>query len=121
MLKHISGSMNAMRLVGIVPNFETFQELEAWWTMSRGWTDRQKTKYQAWWDAIYTLLRDKNDVQTVALIVACCLQEKARRAYSAEPPLDHSRLKIEDKQHIKFVREYVSQHCKQLDPEMGIG
>lgn len=120
MLKHISSAMNSMRLVGIIPQFQNFQELEAWWLMSKEWTNRQKTKYKAWWDAIYTLLRDKNDVKTVALIVACCLQEKAKRAYSTEPPLDPNRLQIDDQQHIKRVREYVRDHYKQLDPEMGI-
>ena len=120
LLKHISGTMNALRLVGVIPQFENFMELEAWWMLSRHWTNRQKTKYRAWWDAIYTLQRDKNDTQTVALIVASCLQEKALRAYSKEPPLDFKRLGVSDERHIKKVREWVKERYKQLDPEMGI-
>lgn len=120
MLKHISISMNSMRLVGWVPSFENFQEIEAWNDLSHNWTNRQKTKYKAWWDAIYTLLRDPKDRATVALLIACCLQEKAVRSYSKEPPLDMSRVGISDEAHIKRVREYVRDHYKQLDPELWI-
>jgi hypothetical protein len=121
LLRSINTNMNSMRLVGMVPNFDTFKEQEAWWLMSRHWTNRQKTKYQAWWDAIYRLQRDKDDKATVGLIIAYALQEMARRRYEKEPFVFPHKLGVTDEKHAARVCEYVVSHYEKLDPELGIG
>lgn len=120
MLRHIKASMDSLRLIGIVPNFDNFKEHEAWWKCSRRWTNREKTKYKAWWNAIYRLQRDKNDHGTVSLIIGFLLQEKARRFYAKEPPLEIEKLGKFDDAHVERVKKYVREHYELIDPDLGV-
>lgn len=120
MLKHIGGSMNAMRLLKLIPDFETFKETEAWWMTSRNWSPRAKSKYKAWWNAIRFLQRDAKDSNTVSLLISFCLLETVRRQYAKEMPLDFRKLGETDVKHIEVVRNYVREHYTELDPEFAL-
>lgn len=120
-LQSVSTCMNSLRLLGIVPTFYNFSQTEAWWELTKGWTDRQKAKYRAWWTAIQTLQRDAKDIGTVRLILACLVQEKARRNYHKIPKISAAALGVIDERHAEAVREHVRSNYEALDPEKGLG
>lgn len=121
LLRSISACMNSMRALKLIPDWYHFSHTDAWWEMSRQWTSRQKTKYEAWWSAIYHLQRDKSDKATVGLIIAYCLQEKVRRNHNHTPTVFPQKLGITDDLHALRVQEYVRSKYEALDPELGIG
>lgn len=120
MLKHIGGSMNAMRLIKLIPDFAIFKETEAWWMASKNWSPRAKSKYQAWWEAIRCLQRDAKDSKTVSLLISFCLQETVVRSYGKELPLNLSKIGETDEKHIERVKAYVKERYTALDPEFSL-
>lgn len=119
-LKVISSYQHTLRSLRIIPTWYNFINHEAWPKLSRNWSTREKSQFQAWWSGIHHHTRDKKDMQSISLFIAYVLQERVRRDHGVTPPVFPEKYGITDAQHAGRIQEYVRSHYQSLDPSKGI-
>jgi len=124
LMRYIRAQQRSLRLVGIIPTWKNFMDSDFYFEEFQrdgGITITERRKYQAFWEMLLQLPRDKNDHQSISLAFAYLFQEKQRRDGGRIPEVDPRKFKFvgKDKEHVEKVREFVLSNYENLVPPSG--
>lgn len=116
LVKHIRAQQNSYRSVGIIPSWANFVADEFWWEICKTLTtNKERAKYQAWWNLLFEYLRDPRDEASLMYAVGVMVQEKLRRSYGKNRSVAALECGVEDEAHARKIEEYVRTHFESLN------